>query len=166
MIDVRTAIDSYCQSNCRCTPENCCMKDAYKCEDFLMFLQLILNTDGPKNDEYVPGDDCEQDMPEARHATIKQGNNDAINRQTAIDALDDIATEISEGLGYQYEKWRKYFAELPAAESGTSNKEPDGDVFFRMSDVVRAVDKHTLEDGTLDDDITCILEEVTPHRLK
>lgn len=27
-------------------------------------------------------------------------------------------------------------------------------------DVVKAVDKHTNDDGTLDDDITCILEEV------
>ena len=27
-------------------------------------------------------------------------------------------------------------------------------------DVVKAVDKHTLNDGRLDDDITCILEEV------
>lgn len=27
-------------------------------------------------------------------------------------------------------------------------------------DVIKAVDKHTNEDGTLDDDITCILEEV------
>lgn len=26
--------------------------------------------------------------------------------------------------------------------------------------VIKAVDKHTREDGTLDDDITCILEEV------
>ena len=29
-------------------------------------------------------------------------------------------------------------------------------------DVVKAVDKHMNEDGTLDDDITCILEEVPP----
>ena len=27
-------------------------------------------------------------------------------------------------------------------------------------DIVKAVDKHTLNDGRLDDDITCILEEV------
>ena len=27
-------------------------------------------------------------------------------------------------------------------------------------DVIKAVDKHTNEDGTLDDDISCILEEV------
>ena len=28
------------------------------------------------------------------------------------------------------------------------------------SDVIKAVDNHTREDGTLDDDISCILEEV------
>lgn len=31
---------------------------------------------------------------------------------------------------------------------------------LREDDVVRAVDKHTLENDQLDDDITCILEEV------
>ena len=34
------------------------------------------------------------------------------------------------------------------------------------SDVVKAVDKHTNDDGTLDDDITCILEEVKDYRDK
>ena len=32
--------------------------------------------------------------------------------------------------------------------------------------VVKAVDKHTNDDGTLDDDITCILEEVPSVRSK
>lgn len=32
--------------------------------------------------------------------------------------------------------------------------------YVRESDVVKAIDKHTREDGTLDDDISCILEEV------
>ena len=27
-------------------------------------------------------------------------------------------------------------------------------------DIIKAVDKHTKEDGTLDDDISCILEEI------
>lgn len=31
---------------------------------------------------------------------------------------------------------------------------------LREDDVIKAVDKHTNEDGTLDDDISCILEEV------
>ena len=33
-------------------------------------------------------------------------------------------------------------------------------------DVVKAVDKHTLNDGRLDDDITCILEEVPTFNIK
>lgn len=33
-------------------------------------------------------------------------------------------------------------------------------------DVVKSVDKHTNDDGTLDDDITCILEEVEDYRDK
>jgi hypothetical protein len=34
------------------------------------------------------------------------------------------------------------------------------DRFLLASDVIKAIDKHTREDGTLDDDISCILEEV------
>lgn len=34
------------------------------------------------------------------------------------------------------------------------------------ADVIKAVDKHTNDDGTLDDDITCILEEVEDYRDK
>ena len=33
-------------------------------------------------------------------------------------------------------------------------------------DVVKAVDKHILNDGRLDDDITCILEEVPTFNIK
>ena len=33
-------------------------------------------------------------------------------------------------------------------------------------DVIKAVDKHTKEDGMLDDDISCILEEVKDYRDK
>lgn len=32
--------------------------------------------------------------------------------------------------------------------------------YFCESDLIKAIDKHTREDGTLDDDISCILEEV------
>lgn len=31
---------------------------------------------------------------------------------------------------------------------------------LKESDVIRAIDKHTREDGTLDDDISVILEEI------
>ena len=33
-------------------------------------------------------------------------------------------------------------------------------------DVIKAVDKHTNDDGSLDDDISCILEEVEDYRDK
>ena len=41
---------------------------------------------------------------------------DLISRQAAIDALDEIEAEVADGYGYQYAKWREYFAELPPAE--------------------------------------------------
>jgi hypothetical protein len=41
---------------------------------------------------------------------------DLISRQTAIDAIDDIESEVADGFGFQYEKWRKHFAELPPAQ--------------------------------------------------
>gem|GEM_PF-3385243 len=41
---------------------------------------------------------------------------DLISRQAAIDALDEIESEVADGYGYQYEKWRKYFCELPSAQ--------------------------------------------------
>ena len=42
--------------------------------------------------------------------------NDLISRQAAIDALDEIESEVADGYGYQYEKWRKYFCGLPSAQ--------------------------------------------------
>ena len=39
-----------------------------------------------------------------------------ILRQAAIDALDEIEAEVADGYGYQYAKWRKYFAEIPSAQ--------------------------------------------------
>ena len=41
---------------------------------------------------------------------------DLISRQKAIDALDEIEAEVADGYGYQYAKWREYFAELPPAQ--------------------------------------------------
>ena len=41
---------------------------------------------------------------------------DLIDRQAAIDALDEIEAEVANGYGYQYAKWRVYFAELPSAQ--------------------------------------------------
>lgn len=37
---------------------------------------------------------------------------------------------------------------------------------LKYEDVVKAVDKHTKDDGRLDDDISCILEEVPTFNIK
>jgi hypothetical protein len=41
---------------------------------------------------------------------------DLIDRQAAIDAIDEISREVDDGDGFDYEKWREYFCELPPAE--------------------------------------------------
>ena len=41
---------------------------------------------------------------------------DTISRQAAIDAIDEIEAEVADGYGYQYAKWREYFAEMPSAQ--------------------------------------------------
>ena len=41
---------------------------------------------------------------------------DLISRQAAIDALDEIESEVADGYGYQYAKWRKYFVEMPSVQ--------------------------------------------------
>lgn len=45
---------------------------------------------------------------------------DAISRQVVLDALDEIETEIAEGRGFQYSKWRRYFLELPSEQLSIS----------------------------------------------
>ena len=50
---------------------------------------------------------------------LKEGlaeSTDAISRQAAIDALDEIEAEVADGYGYQYAKWREYFVEMPSAQ--------------------------------------------------
>lgn len=41
---------------------------------------------------------------------------DLISRQAAIDAIDDIESEVADGDGFQYAKWREYFCDLPSAQ--------------------------------------------------
>lgn len=43
----------------------------------------------------------------------------SISRQAAIDAIDAIAAEVEDGEGFDYEKWRGYFCDLPPAERTT-----------------------------------------------
>jgi len=68
---------------------------------------------------------------------------DTIDRQVAIDALDTIESEVADGYGYQYEKWRKYFCELPSAQPEPKwipYKRPD------LSEEERIICKQYLED--------------------
>ena len=46
---------------------------------------------------------------------------DTISRQATIDAIDEIEAEIANGNGFQYEKWRKWFCELPSAQPERKN---------------------------------------------
>ena len=43
-------------------------------------------------------------------------NSDLISRQAAIDAIDDIESEVADGDGFQYAKWREYFCDLPSEQ--------------------------------------------------
>ena len=42
-----------------------------------------------------------------------------IERQAAIDAIDEISREVDDGDGFDYAKWREYFCELPSAKPKT-----------------------------------------------
>ena len=39
-----------------------------------------------------------------------------ISKHLVLDMLDEIESEVADGLGYQYAKWRQYIAELPSAQ--------------------------------------------------
>ncbi len=41
---------------------------------------------------------------------------DPIERQAALDAIDEIESEVADGDGFQYEKWRQFFCDLPSAQ--------------------------------------------------
>lgn len=47
---------------------------------------------------------------------VSESCQDTVSRAAAVDALDEIESEIANGYGYQYPKWRKYFCELPSAQ--------------------------------------------------
>lgn len=48
--------------------------------------------------------------------TVRRCDEDCISRRVVIEAMDDIESEVADGFGFQYEKWRKYFCELPSAQ--------------------------------------------------
>ena len=58
-----------------------------------------------------------KEFPPAQLGTnLAEVGTDCISRQAAIDALDEIEAEVADGYGYQYAKWREYFAKMQSAQ--------------------------------------------------
>lgn len=63
---------------------------------------------------------------------VDSDSGELISRQVTLDALDEIESEVADGEGFQYEKWRRYFCDLPPAQSGIvlckecSHRDEDG----------------------------------------
>ena len=57
---------------------------------------------------------------------------DLIDRQAAIDALDEIEAEVADGYGYQYAKWREYFAKMQSAQLAPDQ---NGDLWITVPDI-------------------------------
>ena len=69
--------------------------------------------------------------------TVRCCDEDCISRRVAIEAIDDIESEVADGFGFQYEKWREYFCELPAVQpdhnADVSKKVTDEDCISRRA---------------------------------
>ena len=85
---------------------------------------------------------------------------DTIYRQDAIDALDEIESEVADGDGFQYEKWRKHFCEMTSARPDhIADDSKRGDTINRKSAiealhdeiVSRRINEDTHDDGSLDE---------------
>lgn len=65
----------------------------------------------------------EEQAQESIHDLKPYMSDSSISRQAAIDAIDEIESEVADGDGFQYEKWRQFFCDLPSAElQPTCNK--------------------------------------------
>ena len=85
-------------------------------------------------------------------------NKDTIYRQAAIDAIDDIESEVADGFGFQYEKWRKHFAELPPAEP----KRLRGKWIYHIDDLFPAESTMECNQCHAEQPLTCD-DEFCPH---
>lgn len=65
--------------------------------------------------EHTADEDTTYQLIEALDA-VRCCDEDCISRRVVIEAIDDIESEVADGFGFQYEKWRKYFCELPAVQ--------------------------------------------------
>ena len=71
---------------------------------------------------------------------------DLIYRQTVLDALAEINKEVEDGDGFQYEKWREYFAEMTSPAQFQSG----GDTISRkavMESLTREYNRRFKEEG-------------------
>lgn len=65
--------------------------------------------------EHTADEDTTYQLIEALDA-VRCCDEDCISRQVVIEAINDIESEVADGFGFQYEKWREYFCELPAVQ--------------------------------------------------
>lgn len=68
-------------------------------------------------------DNCDVNDDGTLSAQPERKTGDCIYRQDAIDAIDEIESEVADGYGFQYEKWREYFTELPPAQTESISEE-------------------------------------------
>ena len=84
-----------------------------------------------------------------------------MTREEAINILYGIrADNLNLNDSYTKDKYNALDMAIKALE-----QEPCEDAISR-AEVIKLIDKHTNDDGTLDDDITCILEELPPIQPK
>ena len=74
--------------------------------------EISIMKDGERYRARVDGIWCE-----VEEISTTEPDTDTISRAKAIEAIDEIESEIAEGLGFEYEKWRKHFCDLPPAQS-------------------------------------------------
>ena len=81
-----------------------------------MHLMYRMGTDSNKKrlDDWINGLPSAQ--PETHEERTETHACDLISRQAAIDAIDEIESEVADGDGFQYDKWRRHFCDLPSAE--------------------------------------------------
>ena len=68
---------------------------------------------------------------------------DLINRRAALEALDEINAEIEDGDGFDFEKWREFFCNMPSAQP------TDADI-QKMQDIEQAMLEKAYECGKQD----------------
>ena len=77
-------------------------------------IQLLERLQDPEPYEPMLTKDAYDAIQMAIDALSADGN--TISRKAVLDALDEIEAEVADGYGYQYAKWREYFAEMPPAQ--------------------------------------------------